>query len=68
MCENSNRKKLIITGGSGFIGSYIIKNALSQKFKVLNIDKLTYASRKLKIKDKNYQFIKTDICSKKINI
>ena len=59
-------KKLIVTGGSGFIGSYIVKNALSENFKVLNLDKLTYASIKNNIKDKNYTFKKFDICSNKI--
>ena len=39
-------KKLIVTGGSGFIGSYIVKNALSENFKVLNLYNLTYANIK----------------------
>ena len=45
---------VLITGGCGFIGSYLVKLALKKKYKILNIDKLNYASRKLKISNKNY--------------
>jgi len=56
-------KTLLVTGGCGFIGSFIIFEALKKKFKVINIDKISYCSRKLKIKNKNYKFIKADILS-----
>ena len=36
--------KLIITGGAGFIGSAVVKKAITKGFEVLNIDSLTYAS------------------------
>lgn len=56
-------KKIIITGGNGFIGRSIIKNLLTKGYVILNIDKLTYASKKskLNIKNKNYKFFKRDI-------
>lgn len=55
-------KKIIITGGSGFIGSHLVKLFLKNKYKVLNIDKLSYASIKnFKIKNSNYKFKKIDI-------
>ncbi len=59
-------KKVIVTGGSGFIGRNLIQILLKNKFFVINIDKLTYASKnvKLKIKNKNYLFFKKDINNK----
>ena len=59
----------IVTGGLGFIGSNLIELLLSKKFKVINIDKVSYASNfyntKNFTKNKNYTFIKTDIANKK---
>ena len=34
---------ILITGGSGFIGSFAVKKFVQENHKVLNIDKLTYA-------------------------
>ena len=63
-------KKIIVTGGLGFIGSNLIKLLLKKKYFVINIDKITYSSNFYNTKefknDKNYKFIKCDINSKKI--
>jgi len=58
---------LVITGGAGFIGSNLIVHLIEKHpdYKILNIDKLTYASNPSylnKIKDhNNYTFRKIDI-------
>ena len=63
-------KKIIITGGYGFIGSNLISYFLKKKYFVINIDKLSYSSNKYNLKyeskKKNYIFIKSDIGNRKI--
>ncbi len=58
-------QRFIVTGGLGFIGSNLIELLLSKKFKVLNIDKVSYASNTYNVKDflkdRNYSFIKANI-------
>ncbi len=57
-------KKIIVTGGSGFIGSNLVNFLIKKKFFVINIDKLTYSSNNLVSKfksKKNYLLIKSDI-------
>ena len=62
-------QRFIVTGGLGFIGSNLIELFLSRKFKVLNIDKVSYASNTYNVKDfvknKNYSFIKANINDQK---
>ncbi len=63
-------KKIIVTGGLGFIGSNLIELLLKKNFYVINIDKVTYSSNfyntKDFIKSKKYKFIKLDIANKNI--
>jgi len=62
-------KKVIVTGGLGFIGSNLIELLIKKKFFVINIDKVTYSSNFYNVKQfkkiKNYKFIKLDINNKK---
>ena len=44
-------KKFVVTGGSGFIGSNLVKFLLKKKFFVINIDKLSYAANPYNLKD-----------------
>ena len=61
-------KKVIVTGGSGFIGCNLINYLIKKKFFVVNIDKLTYSSNNfahINKSKKNYRFYKADINNKK---
>ena len=63
-------KKVLVTGGLGFIGSNLIKLLLKKNYYVINIDKVSYSSNKYNVKEydnnKNYKFIKLDINNKKL--
>ena len=63
--------RIVVTGGAGFIGSNFIHHILKKypKYKIINIDNLTYAGNLHNLKDiernKNYKFVKADICDRK---
>ncbi len=58
-------KKLLITGGAGFIGSNLVRLALANGHQVLNVDSLTYAGNLASLRDvernSSYQFAHVDI-------
>tara|TARA_B110000003_G_C16643486_1_gene531080 strand:- start:16 stop:1032 length:1017 start_codon:yes stop_codon:yes gene_type:complete len=62
-------KTILITGGTGFIGSNFINFFLKKydQYKVINIDKLTYAANKKNLEDveqnSHYKFIHGDIAN-----
>ena len=61
-----------MTGGCGFIGSNFIRHMLKKypDYRIINIDKLTYAGNPDNLKDiednSNYSFIRGDICDPEI--
>ena len=58
-------EKYLITGGSGFIGTNLIKALLNKKknIQIINLDKISYASNNYLLKEKQ-----NNIATKKINI
>ncbi len=64
-------KKIIVTGGLGFIGSNLIELLIKKNYFVINIDKVTYSSNFYNVKEfkssKNYNFFRCNIGDKKFN-
>lgn len=64
------RKKILITGGAGFIGSHVVRLFVNKypEYEIVNLDKLTYAGNLENLRDienkENYNFIRGDIVDK----
>ena len=60
-------KKILITGGAGFIGSHVVRLFVTKypNYQIVNLDKLTYAGNLANLTDiensPNYTFVKGDI-------
>jgi dTDP-glucose 4,6-dehydratase len=61
------KKKILITGGAGFIGSHVVRRFVNNypQYEIVNLDKLTYAGNLANLTDiedkPNYTFVKADI-------
>jgi dTDP-glucose 4,6-dehydratase len=65
-------RKILVTGGAGFIGSNFIRYMLNKHddIQIVNLDKLTYAGNLDNLKDiekdSRYRFVKGDICDEAV--
>lgn len=65
-------KKLLVTGGAGFIGSSFIRLLIHENraVEIYNLDKLTYAGDRQRLADfegdERYSFINGDICNREL--
>lgn len=65
-------RKILVTGGAGFIGSNFVRMILDEKTDcfVVNLDKLTYAGNLENLQgyleNDNHKFVKGDICDGKL--
>ena len=65
------KRKILITGGAGFIGSHVVRLFVKKypDYSILNLDKLTYAANLENLHDiesfPNYRFVKGDITDRK---
>jgi len=59
-------KRVLITGGAGFIGSAVVRRLVGRGYHVVNVDKLTYSgnldSLRVVAGQPNYRFVQADIC------
>ena len=57
--------KILVTGGAGFIGSAVIRQAIKRGHSIINVDCLTYAANLTSLaavsQHKNYTFVQQDI-------
>jgi dTDP-glucose 4,6-dehydratase len=63
---SESSRRVLVTGGAGFIGSAVCRHLVGQGYEVLNIDKLTYAGNLASLRavenQANYRFAQIDIC------
>jgi len=61
-------RKILVTGGAGFIGSAFVRMSLEAGDRVVNLDKLTYAGNLENLQSvaahAAYRFVHADICDR----
>ena len=59
-------ESVLVTGGAGFIGSAVCRRLVGEGYRVINVDKLTYAADLASLREiedaANYGFRQADIC------
>ena len=53
-------KKILVTGGAGFVGTNLINLLIKTKYKIISIDNYSSGSRKNHIKNKRIKYLKGD--------
>ena len=65
-------RRILVTGGAGFIGSHFVRRLLREhpEYEVINVDKLTYAGNRDNLRDvegdPRYRFVQGDICDRQL--
>ena len=63
-------RNVLVTGGAGFIGSWVCKRLVASGFTVTNLDKLTYAANLASLhsleQQERYRFVRGDIADAKL--
>lgn len=66
--QKKSMKTILVTGGAGFIGSHLVRHMINKyqdKYRIINLDKLTYAGNLENLRDieyhTSYKFIRGDI-------
>jgi dTDP-glucose 4,6-dehydratase len=59
-------RRILVTGGAGFIGSAVVRLLVGEGYEVVNVDKLTYSGNLDSLREvadaPNYRFHRADIC------
>jgi len=62
----TDARRILVTGGAGFIGSAVVRLLVGKGHHVVNLDKLTYSGSLIcvaQVADRpNYRFVEADIC------